>query len=566
LQDVFALARYRTDGTLDPCLNRDPSPCSNRSKGGTITTAFAGAAEANAVALQADGKLVVAGTAVDSGNNRIALARYNADGSLDKTGFNPGGTAPGTLVDKSLDGDVYATAVVIQRDGKILVAGYRTLNGTDDFVLVRYKADGTLDTTFNAGGSPQGIIVKDLGGDERAYALLTQFDDKIVVAGRTKQGTGNSNFFLVRYTDTGSADTSFGQGGVVTTPFSGDAEARALAQQPDGLLVAVGFAKPSGISEMALARYTEGGALDGTFKNGGALVSSATSGGDAAYALALDPKAKIVVAGTADGGVGSNDFLLARYSAAATAWQLGPDPISLDNVNDVKPGTVQTSTTGQIQGLGSNLTVPVLVSGGTVGKGSQEPVLGGWAQNTDQFTVEHTAAATPGRSTTTTLSIGGLAAPNNMGAAVGPVVSATFTSTTARRPQITASHFSTKQTTQATTYYSFVPRATEQGAQTTTAPCGSTPGRLRFEISNKPSWAHFDDACGKLEGFPGSGDTGTTTMGIVISVKDTQTDLKASLPAFSLEVTNNAYGSGPVGPVSLAVMAWAGWRRRRVRY
>ncbi len=563
-RNVFAVVRYQTDGTLDPCLNPDPSPCSNRSKGGTVTTAFPGDAEANALALQSDGKLVVAGTADDSGNSHIALVRYNADGSLDKNGFNAGGTTPGTLVDKNLDGDAYATAVVIQRDGKILVAGYRSLNGTDDFVLVRYKADGTLDTTFNPGGPTQGILVKDLGGNDQAYALLTQFDDKIVVAGRTKQGTADSNFFLARYDITGSLDTSFGQGGIVTTSFGGNAEAHGLVQQPDGMLVAAGFVNPGAAGEMALARYTGTGALDSSFGNAGTLVSS---GNDLAYALALDPKAKIVVAGAKDGGVSNKDFLLARYSAADTAWQLEPARFSLDNVTEVEPGTFKPSSqTAPIQGLGSGLMVPVLVRNGKVSKGNATTYdnVASWAQNGDQFSVGHTAAAQQGRSTTTTLSIGGLAAPNNMMVAVGPVVSATFTSTSARSPQITASHFSTEQTTQATTYYSLVPRATDQNGYS--AECGGAQGNLVFSITNKPSWAHFDYACGKLEGFPGSGDAGTKTTGIVISVKDKQTGLKASLPAFSLTVTNNADGSGPVGPVSLAVMAWAGWRRRRARY
>src|SRR5881628_1363204 len=172
--------------------------------GGKVTTGIGTDDYGYAVAIQADGKLVVAGETNNGINYDVALVRYNANGTLDAT-FGTGGkvtTAVGTS-----DGAAYALA--IQADGKLVVAG-ETFNGsTWDFALVRYNANGTLDATFGTGG--KGMTA---GGtrEEAAYALAIQADGELVAAGATDVGNNNYDFALVRYNANGTLDATFGTG------------------------------------------------------------------------------------------------------------------------------------------------------------------------------------------------------------------------------------------------------------------------------------------------------------------------------------------------------------------
>ncbi len=253
--------------------------------GGKVTTDFGGTENAFALVLQPDGKLVAAGV---SGAN-FALARYNADSSLDAT-FGAGG-----LVMSGIGGAGVARALILQPDGKLVAAGSSGV----DFVLARYNTDGTLDTSFGAGG----LATTDFGGTENAFALIRQPDGKLVAA-----GASGADFALARYNVDGSLDPTFGAGGEVTTGFREPGVARALILQPDGKLVAAGA---SG-TDFALARYNVDGSLDATFGIGG-KTTVGISGPGAAFALIRQPDGKLVAA-VASGA----DFALARYNANAT--------------------------------------------------------------------------------------------------------------------------------------------------------------------------------------------------------------------------------------------------------
>ncbi len=150
----FALVRYNLDGSLDTTFDGD----------GKLTTAIlSGHDVARAIAIQADGKIVVAGYSANGSNYDFALARYNADGSLG-TSFD----SDGKVTTAIFSGDDHARAIAIQSDGKIVVAG-DTYNGSDyDFALVRYNTDGSLDTSFDSDGiATTGI----LSSDDRALAM-----------------------------------------------------------------------------------------------------------------------------------------------------------------------------------------------------------------------------------------------------------------------------------------------------------------------------------------------------------------------------------------------------------
>jgi uncharacterized delta-60 repeat protein len=195
-----------------------------------------------------------------------------------------------------------ASAVAIQSDGKIVVAGS---------ALVRYNADGTLDTTFG----DQGKVTTFCCG-----ALAIQPDGKIVGAGVSGVSPGNVDFALVRYLPNGTLDTTFSGDGTVTTDFGNGRldGAWAIVLQPDGKIVVVGASRVEGDSaseDVALARYLPNGSLDATFSGDGKVLTDLGSGeGDVATAVALQPDGKIVVAGFTHRG----DFALARYLSNGT--------------------------------------------------------------------------------------------------------------------------------------------------------------------------------------------------------------------------------------------------------
>ncbi len=273
---------------------------------GKVTTAIGtGGDYARALAVQPDGKLVVAGYCNNGGNSSFCLARYNADGSLD-TGFN----GSGKVVAPIGTGFDYVYALALQPDGKLVAAGSCANSGNRSFCLARYNADGNLDTGFNGSGK----VVTPIGsGDDYAYALAVQPDGKLVAAGTCANG-GPYDFCLARYNTNGSLDTSFnGSGKVITSIGSGDDNAYALAVQPDGKLAVAGTCSNGGNSDFCLARYNNDGSLDTSFNGSGKVITSIGSGSDYAVALALQPDGKLVATGGCGNGL-SADFCLARHN------------------------------------------------------------------------------------------------------------------------------------------------------------------------------------------------------------------------------------------------------------
>jgi uncharacterized delta-60 repeat protein len=295
----FALARYNVDGSLDPSFGA----------GGKVVTDFFGDEDAaRAVAIQGDGKIVVAGFArngFDLSSIDFALARYNPDGSLDPA-F---GSAGKVTTDFSVTEDV-ALDVAIQSDGKIVAAGYVRPGATNDFALARYNANGSLDTTFGSGGK----VITDLsGGFDEANAVAIQSDGKIIAAGNSF-----GDFALARYDTAGNLDGTFGMGGKVTTPvaISGASDSiTALAIQSNGKIIAGGFSLSGpGNYDFALARYNADGSLDSGFGAGGTVVTDFFGSNDQANAISLQFNGKIVAVGSALTST-SALFGLVRYNA-----------------------------------------------------------------------------------------------------------------------------------------------------------------------------------------------------------------------------------------------------------
>ena len=299
----FALARYHADGTLDTTFGGT----------GLVTTGIGGSHDfANAIAIQTDGRIVAVGQTLDGSDYDFAAVRYNTDGTLDTT-F--GGTGKVTT-DFGTTQDI-AAGVAIQGDGRIVLAGNAHTAVAGDVALVRYLADGSLDTTFAGTGK----VTTDLGARDAASSVAVQGDGRIVVAGSTSTSTG-SRIAVVRYAAGGTLDTSFGGTGKVTADvfagraFEGGGKVAVLAT---GKILVAAFVSDGGAgNDFGLVRYAADGSLDASFGSAGGVSTDLGSGSeDYPGSMAVQSDGRIVLAGVSRIG-GDSFFALARYEGDGT--------------------------------------------------------------------------------------------------------------------------------------------------------------------------------------------------------------------------------------------------------
>ena len=308
----FVVARYNSDGTIDKTFG----------EGGHVVTDFGMTELASAVAIQPDGKIVVAGGTYPTFPflGFYALARYNPNGTLDTT-FGNGGLVITTFNSQG----AFASALVLQPDGKILAAGTKYINFTSDqssdtdFAIARYNTDGSLDTTFGSGGE----VATDFNQhNDDALAVTLQADGKIVAAGDATSLTTFIDFALARYLPNGSLDTTFGAAGKVETDFGAKNldQARSVVLQADGKIVAAGTTvSKNGITQpFAITRYNSNGIQDATFGKRGLATVDFGSFDQTARSLLLQPDGKLVAIGFADTESSDSDFLVARINSNGT--------------------------------------------------------------------------------------------------------------------------------------------------------------------------------------------------------------------------------------------------------
>jgi hypothetical protein len=324
------VVRLNADGTPDASFgagNSDGTP------DGFVNLSLSdGDDAANAVAIEPDGKIVVAGTTAGSDGTNVAVARMNADGSLDKS-FGAGTTdgSPDGVVSLSLGkGDDAADAIAVQSDGHIVVVGSTTVDKSKNIAVARMNPDGSLDTTFAQAndGSPDGVFNLSLSdGDDVANNVALGSDGTIVVVG-TSSGADGTNVAVARLSADGSLDKSFGKDGADGTPEGvvgvslgkGDDQGSAIAVEPGGQIVVSGTTTSvgGGSSNVFVARMLADGSLDpafGTAKDetpDGVVNLSFGDGDDTAAALAV-VGGKTYVAGSSKQG-DSTDMVLARLS------------------------------------------------------------------------------------------------------------------------------------------------------------------------------------------------------------------------------------------------------------
>jgi uncharacterized delta-60 repeat protein len=347
---IIGICRLNTNGTLDTGFDGDGKM--------TLDIGY-GIDQVNALALQTDGKMILAGNYANGSNDDFALLRIN--------GINNFSVNNGKMITLTGYYGNEAAAMIEQPDGKIILGGSMGITkNASDFGMIRYNIDGSLDNTFDT----DGIVNTNFGvGAGLIYALALQTDSKIVAVGPTNYGVGpstlarynsngsldntfgsagsvstaigstntiptsvaiqtdgkilvvgnafnsNPNVFVARYTASGVLDASFGTNGITITSISAFSVATSLAIQSDGKMVIGGYATVGSFHDFMVARYTTTGILDNTFGTGGILTFPFGTGKDQGISLAIQTDGKIVIGGVTDNGV--NDVMaIARITAS----------------------------------------------------------------------------------------------------------------------------------------------------------------------------------------------------------------------------------------------------------
>jgi uncharacterized delta-60 repeat protein len=295
----FMTTRFSTDGTLDVSFGT----------AGKVVTDISSRDVAKSLAIQSDGKFLVAGESYNGTDSDFTVVRYNTNGSIDSS-FGSAG-----VFSLGLGSREYLVSIALQSDGKIVAAGTADISSHNALALVRINANGSLDTGFGTAGKVTTII----GVDSEATSMAIQSDGKIVVAGLSYDG-GDWDFGVARFTTDGSLDTDFGNGGKLTTAQSpgDDSGATSVVIQSDGKIIVAGYSDVS----FALARYI---GSESTASAPSAPTLNSVSSGDR----------KIVVSFTAgaDNGAAITDYEYSLNGGSYVSAGTTTSPITITGLN-----------------------------------------------------------------------------------------------------------------------------------------------------------------------------------------------------------------------------------------
>lgn len=306
----FSLATHATPGqpgTLDATW----ATSSPLGAGIVMTPIGNGDDTASAVAVQPDGKVLVAGACSNGTNADFCVVRYRADGTLDTT-WNGSGTVI-TPIGSDID---VARAIALQPDGKVLVAGICVVGTAPQFCALRYNGNGALDSGWNGTGK---VITSIGGNDDRALAMALQPDGRVLLAGQCSNGT-TYDFCALRYNASGTLDSSWNGNGKVITPIgTSDVQSGALVVQSDGKVLRAGVCVVGVTSNPVFCalRYNTNGSLDSSWNGTGKVITSIGGSDDEATAIAVQPDGKVLLAGFCFAAA-SNNFCAARYNTNGT--------------------------------------------------------------------------------------------------------------------------------------------------------------------------------------------------------------------------------------------------------
>ena len=341
-------------GSLDTTFNGN---------GKILTSISTGKDEAQDVAIQVDGKIVVAGYSSNGTNFDYVVVRYNTDGSLDNTfgtsgklvlnisnydmayavaintdgkiyvagitgatsfygggnfgvvRLNPNGTTDTTfgtngVATVTFPGTDYFTNMTLQSDGKILLCGYNVVDVTgnySDFSIARLNADGTTDFDF----SNDGKNTVNFNSDDRARVMQVDAMGNIYLG-----GTGSSNICIVKLFSDGSIDTSYGTNGKVNTRYNTQSSnLNDMILLDNGSIVFTGYLYSTEY-EMLVGKLDSSGAFDTSLVTNGATVTDVDNNReDTAYSLVIQPDDKIIISGRSYTS-GSYYFAILRYTSS----------------------------------------------------------------------------------------------------------------------------------------------------------------------------------------------------------------------------------------------------------
>jgi uncharacterized delta-60 repeat protein len=397
--DAFSVARFNAGGTLDSLFG----------SGGTVQTFFVDSGgnaisyqQAEAAAIQGDGKIVVAGMIGGTLGAGFAIARYNGDGTLDNTfgGMIVHGKKvdQGRVITNFFPAGQYnytaATSLLIQPDGKIVAAGYATNSSSQHFFAVaRYNADGSLDTTFGNGG--EAVSTAQVAVDLVAMAIDAGGRILLEASGSSGQQA------VARFTSTGALDSSFGTGGQVLllVPGFNTSYGAGVAIQSTGKIIVSGnssggTADPNNNNPLTMARLNTDGSLDTSFGSSGFYVGSGISYGQS---LIVEADDKLIAVGETPPSAGSPTYnLVTRVTA--------------DGLTDTTFGTngmTQTSLNNTSGTLGASLGIAIAADGKIVAGGHYTGATRGYLAAVRLLGDTSTPASPSGASTVEHAALGG---------------------------------------------------------------------------------------------------------------------------------------------------------------
>jgi uncharacterized delta-60 repeat protein len=245
----------------------------------------------------------------------------------------------GIVTTPVLSGNDHAWKTVVDDSDRILVGGRTSNGGNYDLGIIRLTSTGALDSTFGIGGK----VTTPIGsGNDSLQSIVIDKQDRIVVSGTTWSGA-NYDFFVARFNDNGTLDSSFGTNGLVITGVGiGDDFAYDMAIDSQNRIVVAGSAVVGGNVNYGIIRLDSNGVLDNTFGLNGKITPPIGLGYDSAFAVAIDSSDRIIAAGTSDNGA-TTDFSVARFTTTGlfdtsfngTGYVITPMGVSNDYAYDV---------------------------------------------------------------------------------------------------------------------------------------------------------------------------------------------------------------------------------------
>ncbi|RYH73052.1 T9SS type A sorting domain-containing protein [Flavobacteriaceae bacterium 144Ye] len=299
LQFIILNSVYSQNGVLDPTFGNNGITVTDVSNNSVNDAGYS-------VLVKDNGAIIVTGYSTNtSGNKDFALVQYDPNGLID----NSFGTNGIVLLD--INGfDDEAISSVLQSDGKIITVGY-TNNADKDIIVARFNSNGSLDTSY----ATNGIYTYDSGTNDSAETLAISPDDKIIIGCEI-----SNNYGVIKITNTGINDTTFGSNGIVTTNLGGVDYIGDIKLQSDGKILITGTSSKNStgdgdIYDKTLIRYNTDGTLDTSFNSTGIIFTSYESGGnDGGYSIIIQTDGKIIVCGSSYIGANDDNFALTRYN------------------------------------------------------------------------------------------------------------------------------------------------------------------------------------------------------------------------------------------------------------